>query len=55
MMQGKAPQFDYNGRAVSAELHHIVPRHKGGSNAYTNLLPVLPSEHAAIDAFRHFR
>ena len=34
------------------ELHHIMPKRAGGSNAFENLQPVWPDEHAAIDPFR---
>jgi len=54
MKQGKAPQFGSDGNMFSAELHHIVPRHKGGSNAYSNLLPVFPADHAIIDQYRYY-
>ena len=55
MTKGLAPQIELNGKLYSMELHHIQPRRCGGSNAYSNLLPVTPWEHAEIDAFRHFK
>lgn len=55
MKMGKAPMVEYhNGKRYPMELHHKVPRRDGGSDAYSNLLPVTPWEHAAIDSFRHF-
>ena len=47
--------YDTYGNLRSAELHHIDPRRLGGSNAYSNLLPVTPSQHAAIDPFRRLK
>ncbi|MBP3702089.1 MAG: hypothetical protein J6I64_09375, partial [Lachnospiraceae bacterium] len=55
MQAGLAPQVEYNGKLYSMELHHILPRRKGGSNEYSNLLPVTPWDHAEIDEFRHFK
>jgi RHS repeat-associated protein len=52
MKRGLAPSHDELG--VSMELHHITPRSLGGSNAYGNLQPVWPWEHAAIDPFRYY-
>ena len=57
MRQGKAPQR-YNkdtGRMESMELHHKIPRRKGGSNAKQNLQNVRSEEHAQIDRYRHVR
>ena len=56
MMQGKPPRFfDEAGKLRSAELYHIDPRRLGGSNAYSNLLPLTPTQHAAIDPFRRLK
>ena len=55
MKKGRAPLVEYNGTFYPMELHHIIPRHLGGSNAYDNLLPVTPWDHALIDTYRHFR
>jgi hypothetical protein len=49
MQRGLAPQEN----GVSMELHHIDPRRLGGSNAFENLEPLWPDEHAAVDPFRH--
>lgn len=38
---------------LGAELHHRIPRSKGGQDTWENLLEVWPTEHAAIDASRH--
>ena len=54
MKKGRAPLAELNGRSYSMELHHIVARRNGGSNAYANLLKVTPWEHAMIDPFRRF-
>ena len=54
MKRGRAPLVELNGKAYPMELHHIIPRRNGGSNAYSNLLKVTPWEHDAIDPFRHF-
>ena len=54
MQRGRAPLVELDGTYYSMELHHIVPRHSGGSNAYSNLIQVTPWEHAAIDPYRHF-
>ena len=35
------------------ELHHLDPRHLGGSHNGSNLLEVWPEEHAALDSFRN--
>jgi hypothetical protein len=51
MQRGVAPQEN----GVSMELHHIVPRQSGGSNAFGNLAPLWPDEHAAIDPCRYLR
>ena len=56
MQKGRAPMVKYtNGQYYSMELHHKIPRHKGGTDCYSNLLPVAPWEHAAIDPYRHFK
>ena len=55
MKQGRAPLVQYNGKLYPMELHHKIPRHKGGSDAFENLLPLTPWEHAIIDDFRHFK
>ncbi len=49
MRRGLAPQEN----GVSMELHHINPRRLGGSNAFENLEPLWPDEHAAVDPSRH--
>ena len=55
MSKGKPPQVTYiDGKVYSMELHHKIPRRDGGSNAYSNLLPVTPWGHAEIDPFRYF-
>ena len=56
MRKGKAPLVKYaeNGLYYPMELHHIKPRHQGGTNALENLLPVTPWEHANIDKYRYF-
>ena len=54
MKKGRAPLVELNGKSYPMELHHIVPRRIGGSNAYNNLLKVTPWEHSAIDPFRYF-
>ena len=54
MRKGLAPQMKIDGRMYSKELHHKIPRHIGGSDAYSNLLPVWPWEHAMIDPFRFY-
>lgn len=52
MKRGLAPLHDELG--VPMELNHIVPRYLGGSNAFENLQPLWPWEHAAIDPFRFY-
>lgn len=54
LKKGCAPLVELNGKSYPMELHHIIARRNGGSNAYSNLLKVAPWEHAAIDPFRHF-
>ena len=54
MKKGSAPRVELNGKFYSMELHHIVPRRNGGSNAISNLIPLTPWDHAAIDPFRYF-
>ena len=54
MKKGLSPQIELNGRKYSMELHHITPRHKGGTHAYNNLQKVSPWMHAQIDPFRYF-
>lgn len=54
MRKGRAPLVELNGNFYSMELHHIIARRDGGSNAYSNLIRVAPWEHSAIDPFRHF-
>lgn len=55
MKKGKAPKVMYdNGKLYSMELHHITPKHKGGSNAFSNLEKLAPWDHALKDPFRHF-
>ena len=55
MRTGRAPQKWNNNtkKMESKELHHKIPRRKGGSNAKANLKQVWPEEHARIDKFRH--
>lgn len=36
----------YKGRTI--EIHHIVPRHKGGSDDFDNLMPVCPNCHEGV-------
>lgn len=55
MVNGKAPLVSINGTLHPMELHHLQPRRLGGSNNYSNLLPVTPLEHSLIDPFRHFK
>ena len=40
-------------RTESKELHHKTPRRDGGTNDDHNLQEVWPSEHEAIDPYRH--
>ena len=56
MKKGRVPLVKYegNGKFYPMELHHIKPRHEGGSNYFENLLPVTPWDHDAIDEFRYF-
>jgi len=55
MKQGKPPLIQYkNGKYYPMELHHKIPKHKGGSNSFYNLQPLAPWEHANIDPFRYF-
>ena len=55
MKQGKAPQRYRNGKLESKELHHKIPRRKGGSDAKQNLKEVWPDEHSEIDNFRRLK
>lgn len=55
MKKGLAPLVELNEKLYSMELHHIEPRHMGGSDAFDNLLPLTPWDHASIDQYRHFR
>ena len=55
MKKGKAPLAELNGKFYPMELHHKIPRHQGGSDAYENLLKVTPWDHAAMDKYRHFK
>ena len=57
MRQGKAPLVKNaeNGKFYSMELHHKNPRRNGGTHNYSNLQPLSPWDHAAIDKFRNFR
>ena len=55
MNKGLAPQVEYNGKMYSMELHHKNPRRNGGTHNYSNLQPLSPWDHAAIDIFRNFR
>lgn len=54
MKKGRAPLVQSNGKFYPMELHHIEPRHLGGSNAYKILMPVTPWMHAQIDRHRFF-
>ena len=57
MQKGLAPQrFNLvTGEVESKELHHIIPQRSNlpGIHNESNLIPVWPDEHAAIDPFRH--
>jgi RHS repeat-associated protein len=52
MARGLAPLNDDFG--VSMELNHVVPRYMGGGHEITNLEPLWPWEHAAVDAHRFY-
>ena len=55
MHKGLAPKhYGPDGKAYSMELHHIIPRHKGGTHNYNNLEILTPWEHAEKDQYRHF-
>ena len=55
MGKGLAPQRrnEITGKMESMELHHKVPRRRGGTDAENNLEKLWPDEHAAKDSFRH--
>ena len=57
MRKGKAPQRinGKTGKLESKELHHKIPRRKGGSDAKQNLKEVWPDEHSEIDNFRRLK
>lgn len=56
MKKGLAPQVRYkNGKYYSMELHHKNPRRNGGTDNYSNLIPLSPWEHASQDPFRYFK
>ena len=40
-------------KTETKELHHVKPRSEGGTNEDSNLEEVWPSEHEAIDPYRH--
>ena len=44
---------ELEGIIQTKELHHIDPRHQGGSNQPDNLMEVWPEKHDAIDPHRH--
>jgi len=52
MARGRAPLHPTVG--VSKELHHVVPRFQGGSNALNNLEALWPWDHAAVDPYRFY-
>jgi hypothetical protein len=44
---------DFEIKELSMELHHLTPRHQGGSDDAINLVEVSPFVHEIIDPYRH--
>lgn len=43
---------DYLGKDLTGyEVHHIVPRAYGGTNVYSNLIPLTPTDHTTVTSW----
>ncbi len=43
---------DYLGEDLTGyDVHHIIPRAYGGTNAYSNLIPLIPSDHTTVTSW----